>query len=387
MHTVAHNSMKVPSRALAEWVEWRAGRIDSPVERLGYLRRSAAFWGGRPFRKALMDARAQRLSAFLGFVLLLPAPMITDGASPRNQPVAPADLLPRLWQVESASDHELYSNGLRIEKRFTARTQGARPFQRWRIDTGAREESTEPHGIVFHMTESDSIDYNEDNNKQLRRLSSGQMGFVRGERAYHFVIDRFGRVFRTVPENEPANHAGNSVWADDKYFYVNMNHSFIGVAFDGQTRGSDGKPTATEAQVQSARLLTQLLRTRYRIRAVNCVPHAQISVNPSNMGVGWHVDWASGFPFEAVGLPKNYLTPLPAITLFGFRFDDSYANVASEELQDAISAGETVLRQEATSRNLSTAAYRRILINRYRALPELKRQPDFSAVSARTSNP
>ncbi len=383
MPQVANNPLKAPSRPLAEWVEWRAGRIDNPVQRLSYLRRSAAFWGGRPLRKAVMDARAQRLSAFLGFVLLLPVPMITDGAAPRPHSVAPTDVLPHIWQVQSVADHELYSNGLRIEKRFTARPTGARPFQRWRIDNGVREESPEPHGIVFHMTESDAIEYNEDNNKQLRRLSTGQMDFVRGERAYHFVIDRFGRVFRTVPENEPANHAGHSVWADDKYFYVNMNHSFIGVSFDGQTRGPDGKPTATEAQVQSARLLTQLLRARYRIGAANCVTHAQISVNPSNMGVGWHVDWASGFPFEAIGLPRNYLMPLPAITLFGFKFDDSYANVASEELQDAISAGETVLRQEATRRNLSTAAYRRLLINRYRGLPELKRQPDFSA---RTSN-
>ena len=41
---------------------------------------------------------------------------------------------------------------------------------------------------------------------------------------------------------------------------------------------------------------------------------------------------------QRLGLPVNYLTPLPAITLFGFRFDESYSNAASDELQDGISA-------------------------------------------------
>ena len=46
---------------------------------------------------------------------------------------------------------------------------------------------------------------------------------------------------------------------------------------------SDGKPSITEPQIASAKLLTEILRARYRIPAHNCVTHAQVSVNASNI--------------------------------------------------------------------------------------------------------
>lgn len=367
---------RAPRQPLARWVNWRAGRIADPVARLRYLVDSANFWSQRPFHRALVDARFLRLSAFCAAVFLFPTPILTDGAAPRRfvRPVppaaAPAAPAPGVWSVEDTPDHELYSNGLRVEKRYQARPEGALPFQRWRLDTNAREESPAPFGIVFHTTESDAIAYDEDNNRKLRRAADGTLGYVQAQRAYHYVIDRFGRVFRTVPENEPANHAGESIWADDTHFYVNLNHSFLGVSFDGQTKGPDGRPSVTEPQIASARLLTDVLRARHRIAAGNCVTHAQVSVNPDNRGVGYHVDWAAGFPYQRLGLPVNYLTPLPAITLFGFRFDESYSNAASDELQDGISAGETALRQDAAQRKQSPAAYRRALQARFQQVED-----------------
>jgi hypothetical protein len=381
--------LRAPNRAFARYVDWRAERITDPVERLRYLRKSCAYWSRQPVKKALASARLHRLSAFVAAALLLPIPMITDGAAPRQrvQPSLSFDSFANLWTVESSGNHELYSNGLRIEKRFTAPARGAVPFQRWRRDTSAREESPSPYGIVFHTTESDAAAYEETNNRKLQRSAEGTLGFVQSQRAYHFVIDRFGRVFRTVPENEPANHAGTSVWADDKYYFVNVNHSFLGVSFEGQSRGADGKPSVTEPQVMSARLLTDVLRSRYRISAANCVPHAQVSVNPLNMGVGYHTDWASGFPFARLGLPVNYLTPLPAITLFGFRFEDYYSNLAADELQDGISAGETNLRQDAMQRGLSTAAYRRFLTKRFKDVVDPHRYLNFAEPASGGSNP
>lgn len=380
---------RAPSGPLAKWVHWRAERIPEPVARLAYLRRSATFWGGRPVRRALADVRLHRISAVLTAIFLLPIPMITDGAAPRRtvQAHSGTEKLESVWTVEDTPDHELYSNGLRVEKRFTAAPQGAVPFQRWRQDTDEREESPAPFGIVFHTTESDAAAYEESNNRKLRRSAEGSLGFVRSQRAYHFVIDRFGRVFRTVPETEPANHAGASAWADDRYYFVNMNHSFLGISFDGQTRGPDGKPTVTDPQIASAKLLTEVLRSRYRIAPINCVTHAQVSVNPGNMGVGYHTDWSAGFPFARLGLPVNYLVPLPAIKLFGFGFEDFYAKLASEELQDGISAAETLLRQEATRRGQSTASYRRQLAKRFRAINDPHRYVSFSPTETRSPQP
>jgi len=388
--TVVRGSrLRAPGRALGQYVSWRAGRIDNPVERLGYLRGSAEYWSGRPLKKVLANARLHRVSAFVAAALLLPIPMITDGAAPRRTVAASAKsgVFANIWTVVNAPDHELYSNGLRIEKRFTAKPAEAMRFQRWRLDNNAREESPAPYGIVFHTTESDAAVYEEANNRKLRRSAEGTIGFVQSQRAYHFVIDKFGRVFRTVPENEPANHAGYSVWADEKHYFVNMNHSFLGVSFDGQTRGPDGKPSVTEPQITSARLLTELLRARYRIPAENCVTHAQVSVYPGNMGVGYHTDWSAGFPFARLGLPVNYLIPLPAITLFGFGFEDYYSNLAADELQDGISAGETNLRQDAARRGVSTAAYRRMLAKRFREVEDPHRYVSFANSESRSSNP
>ena len=40
-----------------------------------------------------------------------------------------------------------------------------------------------------------------------------------------------------------------------------------------------------------------MLRAKYRIPESNCVTHAQVSVNPDNMLVGYHTDWSGNFPF------------------------------------------------------------------------------------------
>jgi hypothetical protein len=139
------------------------------------------------------------------------------------------------------------------------------------------------------------------------------LGYVRRTGAYNFVIDRFGRVYRVVAEDETANHAGFSVWADETWRYINLNESFIAISLES---GSDAALSA--AQVRSGAMLVEMLRHRYNIPAENCVTHAQISVNPRNMRIGYHLDWATGFPFTAMGLPNNYDEALPAIWAFGF---------------------------------------------------------------------
>ena len=83
-------------------------------------------------------------------------------------------------------------------------------------------------------------------------------------------------------------------------------------------------------------MLTEMLRVRYRIPAANCVTHAQVSVNPSNMRIGYHVDWASEFPFEELGLPDRYAAALPSIWAFGFEVDGSFRTVAGAELRAGI---------------------------------------------------
>ena len=69
---------------------------------------------------------------------------------------------------------------------------------------------------------------------------------------------------------------------------------------------AEGGEQLTEAQVLAGRLLTQVLRSRYRIDDANCTAHGLVSVNPSSGRIAFHHDWARGFPFEAMGLSDKY---------------------------------------------------------------------------------
>jgi len=150
----------------------------------------------------------------------------------------------------------------------------------------AGEWRSEPAVIVYHTTESHLAPFEGDQNRMLRRAGEGLLEYASRRRSYHFVIDRFGRVFRVVRESDYANHAGNSVWADQYWIYIKLNQSFLGVAFQARSKPDGLKPPVNAAQVYAGRVLTEMLRARYGIPVSNCVAHAQVSVNPANYGVG-----------------------------------------------------------------------------------------------------
>jgi hypothetical protein len=83
------------------------------------------------------------------------------------------------------------------------------------------------------------------------------------------------------------------------------------------------KAAVSPAQLRAAAMLTEMLPSRYGIAGTNCATHAQISVNPSNMRIGYHTDWPSSFPFRALGLADNYAQP-PALLAAGFEADPSF---------------------------------------------------------------
>jgi hypothetical protein len=109
-----------------------------------------------------------------------------------------------------------------------------------------------------------------------------------------------------------------------------------------------------------------MLRSRYGIVAENCVTHAQVSVNPSNMRVGYHTDWASSFPFERLGLPDNYARALPALSAFGFEYDPAFLQATGARMALSVNLAEDSLRVHATAVGLSVRAYRKVLQKRYR---------------------
>ncbi len=356
-------------------VEWRASRIEDPVRKLRYLRSAMAEKrGGREARPLWRAVLLAGLAVLAG-----PLPTVSDGIpAPLELRIPPRGPIfgtpakpPAVWLVEETRSHELYSNGLRIETRYEIANEERRypVFDRETLElVGWR---TRPAGIVYHTTESQQAPFAPDYAPRLQRVGKWLLEYVQRKRAYHYVIDRFGRVHRVVRESDSANHAGFSVWADDRYVYVNLNPSFIGVAFEAGTRASAAGPEVNPAQIRAAAMLTEMLRSRYGIPAGNCVAHAQVSVFSRSMRVGNHVDWAARLPFGDLGLTDNYGIPNPAVAVFGFRYGPDYVKATGPELWKGLVLGENLFRQAAAFHGLPVEEYRRQRQKRYREILEM----------------
>jgi hypothetical protein len=360
-----------------------ARNISDPVLRLRFLKavgppivRTGSIWG-RGWRRICLIALAV---IFIALILLIPAMLLarTRHRDPVRKPAKPTPVavpaqVPKkppandVWLVERTGELSTYSNGLRIDDRFLVSTH-LRRYQAFPADGSAPERRDQPAGIVFHTTESQQAPFEAKANRALRRIGESLLEYIRRRQAYNFVIDRFGRVYRVVPEDEVAKHAGYSAWADDKWRYVNLNESFVGISFEAVSPGAEENAGISPAQTSSAAMLIEMLRHRYPIPAANCVTHAQVSVNPSNMRVGLHVDWAAGFPFEAVGLPDNYAIALPALWAFGLDYDPAYLNKAGPGIRIGIERAETIVSERAAASGVRPAEYKRRLRRRYREL-------------------
>ena len=160
----------------------------------------------------------------------------------------------------------------------------------------------------------------------------------------------------------PPTTSASSIWADSRGAYVNLNDSFLGVSFEGQTGAMD---EVTPAQVTAAKELTEMLRSRYGIAAEDCVTHAQVSVNPGNMRIGAHTDWAGKFPYAGVGLPDNYSIPLASMYIFGFEYDNVFLRATGTRWR-GLDLAELQVARKAAAEGLETARYRAILQHRYK---------------------
>lgn len=278
----------------------------------------------------------------------------------------------RVWRIDQSESTEVYSNGLRVDLTFAVSNRPRAKFPIFPL-TGAAiavKSGSAPVGIVYHTTESQLTEFEEDRNLRLKQLGRNLLEVIRSQRSYHYVIDRFGRVFSVVAESDAANHVGNSVWADAEGIYVNLNDSFLGVAFEAQN-GATGD--VTPAQIRAAKVLTEMLRSRYAIAAEDCVTHAQVSVSPRNMLIGAHTDWAANFPFTALGLPDNYAIPLASIYAYGFDYDENFRRATEGRWKGLGLALEQVERQ-AAAEHVPVPRYRSMLQHRYKDLTAALKQ-------------
>lgn len=262
-----------------------------------------------------------------------------------------------MWLADRGPGWELYSNGLRIETAYA--TKGApRDYQvHSRRGELLPTRYSRPIGILFHTSESDLWPLEPGFEKEVRKGSENLLRFVKREQAYNYMIDRFGRVYRIVDDDSRANHAGHGVWARGDEVYLDLNSAFLGVSFESRWEGGRTLPI-TRAQLIAGRNLTHYLRQRFAIAPEMCVTHGLASVAPKRGLIGYHLDWARGFPFAAFGLPDLYAQPLPSVALFGFNYDGEFLRLVGERWPGLIAA-ERQLASEARERSMTVDDLRR----------------------------
>ena len=358
----------------------RASAAVNDIARLRFVRRSLAAHEAVAKRRssAVYEARRRRYrvlwagAALLLITALASVPQarrhVIPQATPASSPsMAAPTVPPKIWLVEQKAQFETYSNGLRIDNGFLVATHARsyRTFDRASLRPSIPE--TEPAGIVFHTTESRMAPFDPSQNSRLKRNGHELLTYVAANSLYHFLIDRFGRVFRVVAETDVANHAGHSLWADDRRIYWSLNQSFLGVAFEAQTGAEPGTgDIATPAQIDAARVLAEMLRAKYHITAADCVTHAQVSINVQSMRLGYHTDWADNFPFREIGLGDGYGRPVAALTLFGFDYDSAFLRANGGHVWQGLVDAEEQLVREAAAHGATFAQYRRSLEQKFR---------------------
>jgi len=286
-------------------------------------------------------------------------PAVAESLPEETLGVAPTTI----WLADRGTGWELYSNGLRIETSYAVAGK-PRQYHVYKRESGLQKETyTKPAGILFHTSESDLWPLEESFQQQVRKSSENLLRYLQREQAYNYLIDRSGRVYRVVEDETRANHAGHSVWARNDEVYLDLNSAFLGVAFESRWDGGRTLPI-TRAQLIAGRNLTNLLRQRFAIAPEMCVTHGLTSVSPKQRLIGYHRDWARGFPFEAFGLPDQYAQPLPSVAIFGFGYDDEFLHAVGERWPGLIAA-EQLLTEEARSKGITLDAIKRDHQSRY----------------------
>ncbi len=318
---------------------------------------------------------------------------VANPESERAEVAAPHEPPAEIWLVESLDGADLYSNGLRVDNRYRTHT-GPRVYavlpRDGEVETEALEWRERPVGLVFHTTESDLAPFAKAYNHHIRYQGRQLLLYLQRKGLYNFAIDRFGKVYRIVPEEEYAHHAGHSVWAEGGELYVNLNHSFLGVAFETQ-RGLGASADRldqplTQAQLARGQLLTALLRQTFAIVDGNVVTHEMVSLNPANGLVGYHTDWRGRFPFSDLGLPDNYRLAVPSIAEWGFRYDRQFVDQIGGQVWAGLRLAEKRFQREAELRRISLERLRKRRVARLRKwmerLRELTEQRSEQPVSA-----
>jgi hypothetical protein len=275
------------------------------------------------------------------------------------------------WLFGKEGEYEKWSNGCNISTKYETDNH---PRAYYAIPRGSEtngdqfsEKSDQIVGILYHTPENTMFDLIPDNTKRIQNSSRELIEGVRKYKKYNYLINRIGDIYRIVRDDQAANHAGNSLWADAKNYYVLLNESFIGVCFESKFDGATSlEQILTDAQIISGRRLTDVLRAEYNIDDANCTTHGLVAVAPEEMLIARHHDWVHFFPFEAMGLSNKYKVMPPTITDYGFTYNNEIlAKKLGGKLWEGAQMAVDEFNRRAARARVSPDDLRRQLRDRY----------------------
>lgn len=136
-----------------------------------------------------------------------------------------------------------------------------------------RPEGVTPSLIVLHFTGGESFE------DSLEKLTQGKNG---REVSAHYLIREDGVVFRLVPEEKRAWHAGRGDWNNSG----DVNNLSIGIELSNRDR----KPY-TEAQLRALTELVHGIQKRHGIPPENVIGHSDLAPGRKD-DPGYHFPWA-----------------------------------------------------------------------------------------------
>ncbi len=319
---------------------------------------SVVTWSAHSVKSYLAERYAKRTQIFV--TTSTPAPNEVLKALPASKPE-------NIFLVKNKDGAEKWSNGCII---LTEYETDNHPRAYYTIPRGSASDgvtvSDKIVGIVYHTPESGIIPFVLDNNETIQKKSRQLLDYVRDHKSYNYVIDRYGDIYRIVRDNQAADHAGYSLWADANNTYVSLNESFLGVCFESKFDGTTSlSEILTEAQILSGRALTAVLRSQYNIDDANCTTHGLVAIDPDKMLIARHHDWVRDFPFETMGLSDKYKIQPPAMIDYGFTFDDHVLEKLNHNLWPGAVAADQEFKRRAGEARVNPDDLRRKLRERY----------------------
>ena len=115
--------------------------------------------------------------------------------------------------------------------------------------------------LVIHYTGMQS------ERESLNRLCNSKLKV-----SCHYLINRKGRIFRLVQDNDIAWHAGKSCWSK----YKNLNHNSIGIELTNKGHRF-GYTNFTQKQISQLLALSNKLIKKHKIYRKNIVGHSDIA--------------------------------------------------------------------------------------------------------------